>query len=149
MPTTRTANVEWAGGLTDGTGTIVSTTSGTIGPLEVTWAARQDAASGLVSPEELLAAAHASCYAMALSSGLAKGGFEIEKLEISAAVTFEPGVGVTGSELTVRGKVGADDAQFRELAEAAKVNCPVSKALAAIEITLVLPDLQEAAGRAG
>jgi osmotically inducible protein OsmC len=147
MATQRTAEVEWSGGLIDGKGTIVSSTSGSLPELEVTWDARNDEAISLTSPEELIAAAHASCFSMAFAAGLVGGGFEPQKLEVSATVSFEAGVGITTSQLVVRGAAdGASDQQFRETAERAKVTCPVSRALAGIEITLELPDLPEEAG---
>jgi lipoyl-dependent peroxiredoxin len=137
--TERTANVTWSGSLLEGAGTIDSVGSGAFGPLDVTWASRaEDEHGGRTSPEELIAAAHASCFSMALSSGLAKAGTPPERLETSATVTFVPGEGITKSALTVRGTVpGLDEDGFRAAAEGAKENCPVSKALAGVpEITL-------------
>ncbi len=138
MAADRTASVTWSGSLLEGSGTINSVGSGAFGPLDVTWASRTEESGGRTSPEELIAAAHASCFSMALSSGLAKAGTPPERLETSATVTFVPGEGITKSALTVRGTVpGMDEAAFREAAEGAKANCPVSKALAAVpEITL-------------
>ena len=134
----RTARVTWSGSLMEGGGTIDSAGSGAFGPLDVTWAARTEDPEGRTSPEELIAAAHASCFSMALSGALAKAGSPPDKLETSATVTFVPGTGITKSALTVRGTVpGMDEAAFVEAAEDAKVNCPVSKALAALpEITV-------------
>ena len=134
----RTASVTWTGSLTDGAGRIDSVGSGAFGPLEVTWASRTEDSDGLTSPEELIAAAHASCYSMALSGALAKAGSPPEKLETSATVTFVPGTGITKSAIRVRGTVpGIDEAAFLEAAEGAVEGCPVSKALAALpEITL-------------
>ena len=134
----RTAHVTWTGSLTEGGGTIDRVGSGAFGPLDVTWAARTEEPGGKTSPEELLAAAHASCFSMALSGGLARAGHAPERLETSATVTFVPGTGITKSALRVRGTVpGMDEAAFVEAAEAAKVGCPVSGALAAVpEITL-------------
>jgi len=123
----------------DGSGTITKTTSGAIGEQPVSWAARsEDATGGKTSPEELIAAAHASCFSMALSSGLAKGGTPPDELQTSATVTFQPGEGITKIALTVEGSVpGLDEDGFRDAARTAKENCPVSKALAAVpEITL-------------
>jgi osmotically inducible protein OsmC len=136
--TDRTAHVTWRGTLLEGAGTIDSVGSGAFGPLDVTWASRAENPDGRTSPEELIAAAHASCFSMALSSGLAKAGSPAEQLETSATVTFVPGTGITKVALVVRGRVpGLDEAGFVELAQAAKMNCPVSKALAAVpEITL-------------
>jgi lipoyl-dependent peroxiredoxin len=134
----RTANVTWTGSLMEGAGTIGSVGSGAFGPLDVTWASRTEDSAGRTSPEELIAAAHASCFSMALSHALAQAGTPAERLETSATVTFVPGTGITKSALHVRGAVpGMDDAAFVEAAEGAKTNCPVSKALAAVpEITL-------------
>jgi osmotically inducible protein OsmC len=134
----RTAHVIWRGTLFEGEGTIDRVGSGAFGPLDVTWASRAEESNGLTSPEELIAAAHASCFSMALSNGLAKAGTPAERLETSATVTFVPGTGITKVALTVRGSVpGLDEGGFAEQAEGAKENCPVSKALAAVpEITL-------------
>ena len=134
----RTAEVTWSGSLTEGEGRIERVGSGAFGPLDVTWESRTEDSGGKTSPEELIAAAHASCFSMALSSGLAKAGSPPERLETSATVTFVPGTGITKSALRVRGTVpGMDEAAFVEAAEAAKEGCPVSKALAAVpEITL-------------
>lgn len=134
----RTARIVWSGTLLEGGGTIESVGSGAFGPLDVTWASRAEEPAGLTSPEELLAAAHASCFSMALSSGLAKAGAPAERLETTATVTFVPGTGITRIVLAVRGSVpGLDEASFVEKAEAAKEGCPVSQALAAVpEIAL-------------
>jgi len=139
MATDRRADVTWQGGLMDGSGTITATTSGAIGEQPVSWAARsEDATGGKTSPEELIAAAHASCFSMALSAGLAKAGTPPEELRTSATVTFQPGEGITKIALSVEGRVpGLDADAFAEAAQGAKENCPVSKALAAVpEITL-------------
>src|SRR6266702_1611280 len=125
MATDRRADVTWNGGLMDGSGTIDSTTSGAFGGLAVSWAARsEDATGGKTSPEELIAAAHASCFSVVPSAGLAKEG--------------TPGEGITKIVLTVEGRVpGIDAHAFEEAAQGAKANCPVSKALAGVpEITL-------------
>jgi osmotically inducible protein OsmC len=134
----RTAHVTWRGTLFEGEGKIEKVGSGAFGPLDVTWASRAEEPNGLTSPEELIAAAHAACFSMALSNGLAKAGTPAEKLETSATVTFVPGTGITKVALMVRGSVpGLDASGFAEQAEGAKENCPVSKALAAVpEITL-------------
>ena len=134
----RTAHVTWSGSLMEGSGTITSVESGAFGPLDVSWAARTEDSEGLTSPEELIAAAHAACFSMALSHGLAQAGTPPEKLEVDATVTFVPGTGITKVALAVRGSVpGLDEAAFREAAESARENCPVSKALAAVpEITV-------------
>lgn len=135
----RRADVTWSGDLLSGSGTIDRVGSGAFGPLDVSWPARsEDASGGTTSPEELVAAAHATCFSMAFAGGLAKAGHAPERLSTSATVTFVPGTGITKIALTVRGVVsGMDAAAFREAAEAAKVGCPVSQALAAVpEITL-------------
>ena len=139
MAAERRASVTWNGDLLSGSGTIDEVGSGAFGPLDVSWAARSEEASGgKTSPEELIAAAHASCFSMALASGLAKAGTAPERLRTSATVTFVPGSGITKIALAVRGSVPGIDADgFRVAAEAAKENCPVSQALAGVpEITL-------------
>ena len=138
MATDRNAEVVWRGSLTDGQGTIVSTTTGAIGEQPVSWAARSGPASTLTSPEELIAAAHAACFSMALSNVLAKAGNAPAELRTGATVTFQPGEGITKIALAVRGRVpGLDEPGFLEAAEDAKANCPVSQALAGVpEISL-------------
>jgi lipoyl-dependent peroxiredoxin len=138
MATERTAGVVWTGDLQSGSGTIDTVGSGAFGPLDVSWSSRAEEPNGKTSPEELIAAAWASCFAMALSAGLSKAGTPPERLETSATVTFQPGTGITKGALTVRGSVpGLDEAGFREAAEGAKQNCPVSQALTGIpEVTL-------------
>jgi osmotically inducible protein OsmC len=127
----RTARVTWSGSLMDGSGLIESTGSGAIEGLEVTWASRsEESESGRTSPEELIAAAHASCFCMALSHGLAQDGNPPEKLDVSATSTFVPGTGITQMKLDVTGTVpGIDEAAFLAAAEGARDNCPVSGAL--------------------
>ena len=135
----RHAAVTWSGDLMSGSGTIEEVGSGAFGPLDISWPARTDEASGgTTSPEELIAAAHASCFSMALSHGLAQAGTTPERLRTSAAVTFVPGTGITKVALTVRGVVpGLEEDGFRAAAENAKENCPVSQALKAVpEITI-------------
>jgi osmotically inducible protein OsmC len=133
--TDRKATTVWSGSLLEGSGNVTLDTSG-VGSFDVTWASRSEDANGKTSPEELIAAAHSSCFSMALSNALAKNDTPPERLETSAVVGFKPGVGVTGSALTVVATVpGLDEAKFQELAQDAKANCPVSKALA-VEITL-------------
>ena len=133
MATERRAGVVWQGDLLNGSGTIGKVGSGAFGPLDVSWASRAEEPNGKTSPEELIAAAWASCFAMALSNVLAKGGNPPEKLETSATVTFQPGEGITRGALTVRGTVpGLDEDGFRAAAEDAVKNCPVSKALTGI-----------------
>jgi osmotically inducible protein OsmC len=133
-----TANVTWSGSLLEGGGTIDRVGSGVFGGLPITWDARTGEEGGKTTPEELIAAAHASCYSMALSHGLAQGGNPADSLETSATVTFVPGTGITKIALTVRGSVpGIEADAFAAAAQEAVENCPVSKALAAVpEITV-------------
>ena len=138
MATDRTANVTWHGSLIEGSGTIDSVGSGAFGPLDVTWASRAEEPAGRTSPEELIAAAHAACYSMALSHGLANAGAPPERLSTSATVTFQPGEGITHIALRVRARVpGIDAGAFQEQAAAARTGCPVSMALTGVpEITI-------------
>jgi lipoyl-dependent peroxiredoxin len=138
MATDRRAEVKWRGDLMSGTGRIDSVTSGAFGGLDVSWPARSDEPNGLTSPEELIAAAHATCLSMALSNGLAQDGHAPEQLDTSATVTFQPGEGITKIALEVVGRVpGMENGAFHEAAVKAKENCPVSKALAGVpEISL-------------
>ncbi|HKD94115.1 MAG TPA: OsmC family peroxiredoxin [Gaiellaceae bacterium] len=139
MATQRKAEITWRGSLLEGSGEIGSTTSGAFGGLGVTWKARsEDETGGLTSPEELIAAAHAACFSMALSAALARAETPADELRTSATVTFQPGEGITRIALTVEGVVpGIDGVAFEESALAAKENCPVSQALAGVpEISL-------------
>jgi osmotically inducible protein OsmC len=130
MAADRRARVTWQGDLMSGTGTIDEVGSGAFAPLDVTWASRTEEPNGKTSPEELIAAAHASCFSMALSHALAQAGNAPERLSVSATVTFVPGTGITKSALEVEGTVpGLDEDGFRAAAESAKDNCPVSQAL--------------------
>jgi len=136
MATTRIANAHWEGSLFEGAGKVSLDSSG-LGEFDVNWASRAEDANGRTSPEELIAAAHASCFSMALSNGLAGAGNAPEALDTKAEVDFVPGTGITEIRLTVRGKVaGLTNEQFVEAAEGAKVNCPVSQALTGTTITL-------------
>ncbi len=136
MATTRNANTHWEGSLQEGAGTVELVSSGR-GTFDVTWAARSQEANGKTSPEELIAAAHSSCYSMQLSGGLARAGTPPAALDVTAAVTFQVGEGITGIVLTVQGNVpGISAEDFEAAAQDAKVNCPVSKALAATSISL-------------
>jgi osmotically inducible protein OsmC len=120
----------------EGAGKVTLESSG-LGTYDVTWVARSEEPGGRTSPEELIAAAHSSCFSMALSNALAKAGTPPERLETSAEVGFQPGQGITGVHLTVRGTVpGMSEAAFVEAAEGAKEGCPVSKALTGTTITL-------------
>jgi osmotically inducible protein OsmC len=130
MVAEKTAWVTWQGDLPTGNGTIERVGSGSFGPLDVSWPVRTGEEEGLTSPEELIAAAHASCFSMALSNVLAKDGTTPGRLEVKATVTFVPGTGITTSALDVTGTVpGLDEAAFRTAADKAKDDCPVSKAL--------------------
>jgi osmotically inducible protein OsmC len=130
MAAERRAEVTWNGDLFNGSGTIDQVGSGAFGPLDVTWVSRTEDSGGKTSPEELIAAAHASCFSMAFSNVLARAGTPPEQLKTSATVTFVPGTGITKSVLEVEGSVpGLDEEGFRAAAEDAKENCPVSQAL--------------------
>lgn len=136
MATTRTATTRWEGSLMEGSGQVTLESSG-LGTYDVSWPSRAEEPDGRTSPEELIAAAHSSCFSMALSNGLAKAGSPPERLETTADVTFQPGEGITGIHLKVVGTVpGMSAEDFVEAAEGAKVNCPVSKALTGTTITL-------------
>ncbi|MET9336240.1 OsmC family peroxiredoxin [Nonomuraea sp. NPDC003804] len=135
MATTRTATTQWKGALLDGSGQVSLDTSG-VGTFDVSWPSRAEAANGKTSPEELIAAAHSSCFSMALSHGLAQAGTPPQTIETKADVTFQPGEGITGIVLSVRAQVPITAEQFQEAAETAKANCPVSKALAGTIISL-------------
>ena len=133
MAAIRRAEVTWEGDLASGSGVTTASTSGAFSQLPVSWASRTEAADGRTSPEELIAAAHASCFAMAFSHGLGESGTPPTRLDVSATVTFDNvdgGWKVVSSALTVRGEVsGVDQAGFAKAAEAAKDGCPVSQAL--------------------
>jgi len=133
MAAVRRAEATWTGSLAEGSGMINYVTSGSLTRLPVTWASRTEAADGRTSPEELVAAAHASCYAMAFSAGLGRNGTPPTSLTVGATVTFDKGESgwkVISSALTVHGLVpGIDAATFAQLAEAAKDGCPISGAL--------------------
>jgi osmotically inducible protein OsmC len=136
MATVRTATTHWEGSLFEGSGQVTLETSG-LGTYDVTWASRAETANGRTSPEELIAAAHSSCFSMALSNGLSSAGTPPQALDTKAEVTFQPGTGITGIHLTVVATVeGMSGDDFVKAAEDAKQNCPVSQALRATEITL-------------
>ena len=126
----RTASTTWEGDLPKGRGTV-TVKSGAIGDFPVTWASRTERSDGKTSPEELIAAAHSSCFSMALSNALSEGGNPPESLDVTSTVTFDFGQGkVTESRLTVRGRVpGLDEAGFQGAVRAAEQGCPVSNAL--------------------
>jgi lipoyl-dependent peroxiredoxin len=143
----RTANTVWEGDLAHGNGTL-SLKSGATDDLSVTWASRTERSDGKTSPEELVAAAHASCFSMALSHELSEAGNKPDRLAVSSTVTLDLVDGaptVTGSRLTVRGKVpGIDQAAFEEAAQGAGKNCPISRALSVdIEVDATLEDGDE------
>jgi osmotically inducible protein OsmC len=135
----RTATCNWEGDLAHGQG-VVTGASGALGDLPVTWASRTERSDGKTSPEELIAAAHASCYSMALSAGLTQSGHAPERLAVGATVTLDQVDGaptVTTSHLTVSGQVpGIDQAAFEAAASDAGKNCPVSRALGSVAITV-------------
>ena len=136
MATTRNASTHWEGTLFEGAGKVTLESSG-IGTYDVSWASRAEDANGKTSPEELIAAAHSSCFSMALSHALNGAGTPPTKLITSADVNFQPGEGITGIHLTVEGTVpGIDNDAFVAAAEDAKKNCPVSQALTGTTITL-------------
>ena len=136
MALTSEATTLWFGDLESGSGTT-SLDSSDAGEFPVSWEARSTGVVGRTNPEELIAAAHSACFSMAFSARLAKAGHAPESLQVTAAVTFQPGEGITGSHLLVSAKIpGITDEEFQKLAEDAKANCPVSKALAGIPITL-------------
>jgi osmotically inducible protein OsmC len=133
MATTRRAAATWSGDLLSGRGTVTAATTGVFTDLPTTWAARTGEPEGVTSPEELLAAAHASCFSMACSNELAKAGTPPTRVTVTVAVTgdkLDTGWTVLSSAITVNGVVpGATEASFREAAEKAKDGCPISKAL--------------------
>ena len=136
MATVRTANAHWEGSLFEGSGTVALASSG-ICTYPVSWPSRAEQANGKTSPEELIAAAHSTCYSMALSNGLAQGGTPPTSVDTSAEVTFQPGEGITGIKLIVKASVpGMTAEQFAEAAQQAKEGCPVSQALTGTTITL-------------
>ncbi len=136
MTAVRTAKAHWEGSLFEGKGQVSLESSG-LGTYDVSWPARTEEPGGVTSPEELIAAAHSACFSMQLSNTLVKAGSTADALDTQADVTFEPGKGITGVHLTVRGRVpGMSADAFSEAAESAKANCPVSQALSGTTITL-------------
>ena len=132
MHQTRRADARWNGNLTEGRGVVSASTSKAFTDLPVTWASRIESPDGRTSPEELVAAAHAACFSMALSGDLNRNGTPPDELRVSAEVSFDKleKWTVTGSAITVRGRVpGIDADRFREIAEGTKDNCPISRAL--------------------
>ena len=138
MATTRKASTVWNGTLLEGKGEATLNSSGA-GVFPVSWPARSAEASGMTSPEELIAAAHSACFSMAFANALAKAGTPPVELRTSAEVDFQPGVGITEIRLHVSGDVpGLDHVGFVAAAEAAKEGCPVSQALKAVPIKLIV-----------
>lgn len=136
MAVTSEGRTLWHGSLIDGNG-HTELRSSEAASFPVTWAARSEGATGKTNPEELIGAAHSACYSMALSHALSGAGHAPESLDVTAAVTFVPGEGITGSHLLVSAVIpGMDEATFQTFAENAKAGCPVSKALAGVPITL-------------
>lgn len=136
MPVTSEAASTWTGSLMEGSGTVALSSSNS-GTFPLNWKARAEGSDTTTTPEELIAAAHASCFSMALSHALAENGTPPERVNTSASVTFKPGVGISGSHLNVNAVVpGLTPEKFQEIAEGAKAGCPVSQALAGIDITL-------------
>jgi osmotically inducible protein OsmC len=147
MAATRTATVTWSGALADGDGTVTAGSSGTFADLPVSWSSRTEEPEGRTSPEELLAAAHSSCFAMALAGALARAGSPPDHLHVSATVTFDKVDDkwtVTRSEIDVVGTVpGMSSADFDAAAEDTKENCPVSRALTGNVELVVSATLEE------
>lgn len=136
MSVTSEASTAWKGSLMDGSGSVSLDTSGA-GTYDVNWKARSEGSSSVTTPEELIAAAHSSCFSMALSHALSQNGTPPESVNTTASVTFVPGTGITGSHLNVNAVVpGLSPEDFAKIARDAKTGCPVSQALAGIEITL-------------
>lgn len=130
------ASAAWRGELFTGSGTTTLETSGKA-TFDVGWKSRGEGESGMTTPEELIASAHATCFAMQFSNMLKENGTPPTQLDTNASVSFVAGTGITGIELTVRGQVeGIDAATFKDVAEQAKASCPVSQALAGTTITL-------------
>ena len=133
MAAIRRAEAKWSGPLTTGSGTVSAISSSAFSGLPVSWGARTEASNGLTSPEELVAAAHAACFSMALSGALGRAGTPPDRLEVSAEVTFDKGDGgwrVVSSALTVHGWVpGSTAADFLAAAESTRDGCPISQAL--------------------
>jgi osmotically inducible protein OsmC len=146
MAAIRRADATWIGSLVEGSGTVSASSSAAFSDLPVSWASRTEESNGRTSPEELVAAAHAACYSMAFSGGLARNGTPAERLDVRGTVTFVRGAAagtVASSALPVRGRVpGIDGATFERLADEARDGCPISRAIkgnvaVSVEATLV------------
>jgi osmotically inducible protein OsmC len=136
MATTRTATAHWEGTLFEGAGQVTLESS-RLGTYDVTWASRTEDPNGRTSPEELIAAAHSTCFSMSVSLALTQAGTPPQAVDTTADVVFQPGEGITGITLTVRAKVdGLSAEQFAAAVEEATASCPVSRALAATPITV-------------
>jgi osmotically inducible protein OsmC len=136
MTVTSEAAAAWKGNLFNGSGTVTLVSSG-LATFDVNWKARSEGSAGITTPEELLAAAHSSCFNMAFSLALDENGTPPESIETTASVTFKAGTGITGSHLNVNAVVpGISPEDFERIAQSAKAGCPVSQALAGVEITI-------------
>ena len=136
MALTSESTTVWNGTLFEGSGRT-SLDSSNLAQFDVNWKARSEGEAGTTNPEELLAAAHSACFSMAFSLALAEAGHVPESIQTTAAVTFQPGEGVTGSHLLVSARVsGITEAEFERIAEEARANCPISKALGGTPITI-------------
>jgi len=136
MTVTSEATTVWKGDLFEGAGEVSFVSSG-LGTFDVNWKARSEGSTSTTTPEELLAAAHSSCFSMAFSLALAQNGTPPESIDTTASVTFKPGTGITGSHLNVNAVVpGISPEDFERIAQSAKAGCPVSQALAGVEITI-------------
>lgn len=142
MAVTSIGKGTWKGSLEGGAGTATLASTG-LASLDVNWKARAEGGEPTTTPEELLGAAHAACYAMALSHTLGGKGYTAESIETSSAVTFQPGQGITGIALSVTASVpGLSKDEFAQIAEEVKSGCPVSAALSAVPMTLASVELQ-------
>jgi osmotically inducible protein OsmC len=142
MATVHRAEFEWIGGFTDGEGKVLSTSSGAVPELEMTWVARVDEDVAQSTPEELLAAAYAADFAMQFTSGLVGSGWEPEEMQVGCEISFEIGLGITQATLTATVTVdGLTDEQIYDIAHRAKIMSPLSRALTGIDVTLELPEL--------
>jgi len=136
MTVTSEATTVWKGDLFEGAGEVSFVSSG-LGTFDLNWKARSEGSTSTTTPEELLAAAHSSCFSMAFSLALAQNGTPPESIDTTASVTFKPGTGITGSHLNVNAVVpGISPEDFERIAQSAKAGCPVSQALAGVEITI-------------
>ncbi|HEU4465996.1 MAG TPA: OsmC family peroxiredoxin [Agromyces sp.] len=136
MALTSESTTVWNGTLFEGSG-HTRLDSSKVAEFDMDWKARSEGEAGVTNPEELLAAAHSACFSMAFSLALAEAGYTPESIQTTAAVTFQPGEGVTGSHLLVSARVaGITEAEFERIADEAKVNCPISKALGGTTITI-------------